>query len=219
MKDPQGRAVTHPLGGCCPLVCGASGSATHLVASHDVGMTCIRVHSSWPPGWESDPNSRHWNIAVGMSQLPLRPVETCSVQSHWGLWWDSRGEKGLRNTPFTESIQASKFQLCFPHKKKKRKKVLKVLRASHSISLKGKEVFHWCARKQNFIHLVLPRKDVTGSSDVESTLEWNSSPYITRKFVWNGKGWGVESWKNVFVLLGNGIYCARRKEEKQKREK
>lgn len=43
--------------------------------------------------------------------------------------------------------------------------------------------FYWCVREQSFIHLVLPRKVVTGSSDVERTFDWNPSPRFTRKFV------------------------------------
>lgn len=31
--------------------------------------------------------------------------------------------------------------------------------------------FYWCVREQSFIHLVLPRKVVTGSSDVERTFD------------------------------------------------
>lgn len=144
-------------------------------------MTCTRVHCYWAPLWESDPNFRHWNVAVGMSQLILRTVESCCVHSQWGLWWDSRGEKGPRNAPYTESIQISKFQLCFPHKK-----TCWELPTPHP----------W-KEKQSFIHLVLPRMDVTGNSDVESTLEWNSSPYITRKFVL--KWQTMRSWKLKYV--------------------
>lgn len=35
---------------------------------------------------------------------------------------------------------------------------------------------------------------------------------------WNGKGWGDENWKNLFVLFGNRIYFLRNKEKKNRRE-
>lgn len=43
--------------------------------------------STGPLGWKSGPNCRQQNVAVEMSQLSLRPMESCPSQ--WGLWWDS----------------------------------------------------------------------------------------------------------------------------------